>query len=190
MKHKFLTLLFPVILFVVFFAVSTFLPTSAQAFDSSKCTYTGQCVDNMKCYSPCGGRCGVWVSNGPCGSAVVGGIKPPEGVLEYNTETMMQGGGGNSIGIFAFLSVALRLFTIICGLFMFFNFLWAGYALITRAGDSKAFSDVRERLQYALIGLVIIVAAYMISAIFGLLFFGDAGFILQPNIAMFGAIAP
>lgn len=170
----------------VFFAFQK--PTISQAFDSSKCTYIGQCVDNLKCYSPCGNSCGVWVANGPCGSAVIGGIQPPDGVIDYNLDAAMQGGGGNAIGIFVFLSVALRLFTVVAGLFMFFNFFIAGYTLIVSAGNSQKYTDVRERLTFGMIGLVIIVAAYMIAAMIGLLFFGDATFILQPDISQYGAI--
>lgn len=160
------------------------------AWDGSKCSYENQCVDNFKCHSPCGDSCGTWLKGDPCGSAVIGGIAPPSGVADYNTIAVFGGGGGNAIGVFAFISVGLRLFTILCGLFMFFNFLWAGYSLITRAGDNKAYTDVRERLSFAMIGLVVVVAAYMLAAMIGLIFFGDATFILQPDISRYSAIAP
>lgn len=163
-------------------------PSTTKAFDGSKCTYIGQCVDNVKCYSPCGNSCGVWVPGGACGSAVIGGIQPPDGVLDYNQAAAIQGGGGNAIGIFVFLSTALKLFTVVAGLFMFFNFFIAGYTLIAGAGNSQKYTDVRERLTFGIIGLVIIVAAYMIAAMIGLLFFGDATFILQPDISQYGAI--
>lgn len=179
------------LLILLFVALGFFASNQAvRAFDPTQCTYDGQCVQNETCYSPCGGGCGVWVANGPCGSAVVGGIKPPEGVQDYNTIAMMGGGGGNAIGVFAFISVGLRLFTIISGLFILFNFLIAGYTLIASAGNSQKYTDVRERLTFALIGLVIIVAAYMLAAMIGLIFFGDATFILQPNISQYSALSP
>lgn len=149
------------------------------------CSYVGQCAPSN---NTCEMADATTIADigGPCGSAIIGGITAPQGVGSYNCST----GLCTNIGIFSFISVALRLFTVICGLFMFFNFLWAGYALITKAGDTKAFTDVRERLQYAMIGLVIIVSAYMLAAIIGLVFFGNAGFILKPDISQYGATAP
>ena len=80
------------------------------------CTSLNQCSSNNK-------RC-IEIAplqiaaNGPaCGSSIVGGINPPQGVGVYNCDT----GNCNNIGIFSFISVALRLFTVLCGLFMFFN---------------------------------------------------------------------
>ncbi len=188
--HKIaLALLFTSMIHIITLAQIFFVPT-AQAWDGSKCSYVDQCVENYRC--KCLGACTgtiIWTKGDPCGSAVIGGIRPPNGVSDYNLIAML-GGSGDNIGIFAFISVGLRLFTILCGLFMFFNFLWAGYSLITRAGDSKAYADIRERLQYAMIGLVVVVAAYMLAAMIGLIFFGDATFILNPDITQYGAIAP
>ena len=164
-------------------AVPCTTPTGFQCLGG--CSYQGQCAPSNKiCEVVAQGV--IADIGGPCGSAIVGGITAPQGVGNYNCST----GLCTNIGIFSFISVALRLFTVICGLFMFFNFLWAGYALITKAGDTKAFTDVRERLQYAMIGLVIIVAAYMLAAIIGLVFFGNARFILKPDISQYGATAP
>jgi len=189
MKKLAITLLSTLVpVLVVVFGFLFFQAEIASAFDSTRCTYDGQCVDNQKCYSPCGGGCGVWVANGPCGSAVVGGIRPPDGVKDFNLDAAMQGSGGNAIGLFVFVSRALRLFTIICGLGIFLTFLWAGYALITQAGNSKAYSDVRERLQYALVGLIIVVSAYTIAAIIGLIFFGNPAYLINPDLASIGAI--
>ncbi len=189
MIQKYLSILF--VTLGLLFAVGT---TPAQAVPCSSppgfdclagCNYRGQCAPSNKlCEEVAPGV--IADIGGPCGSAIIGGITAPQGVGSYNCST----GLCTNIGLFSFISVALRLFTVLCGLFMFFNFLWAGYALITKAGDTKAFTDVRERLQYALIGLVIVVAAYMIAAIVGLVFFGDAGFILKPDITRYGATAP
>lgn len=185
----FLAFLLTGVLQILFFTQLVFLPT-VFAWDGSKCSYLDQCVENFRC--KCLGTCTgtiIWTKGDPCGSAVIGGIRPPNGVSDYNLIAML-GGSGDNIGIFAFISVGLRLFTILCGLFMFFNFLWAGYSLITRAGDNKAYTDVRERLSFAMIGLVVVVAAYMLAAMIGLIFFGDATFILQPDISRYSAIAP
>ncbi len=191
---KRLTILFILPLFISFFflffgpissvnAVACVSPPNHNCLNG--CTSIGQCGPNNKVCILIGPNT-VAPNGADCGSAIIGGITAPQGVGVYNCDT----GNCTNIGIFSFISVALRLFTVICGLFMFFNFLWAGYALITKAGDTKAFTDVRERLQYAMIGLVIIVAAYMLAAIIGLVFFGNAGFILKPDISQYGATAP
>jgi hypothetical protein len=49
-------------------------------------------------------------------------------------------------------------------------------------GDSKKMTQAWDRIWQSLVGLVIIVASFVIAALVGLLFFGDAGFILSPRI--------
>ena len=129
----------------------------------------------------------MYIFAGPCGAYMVGRVAPPAGVAERNFFDMNTNSAG--IGILSFFSTLLRLFTIIAGIAVFLNFLYAGYTFISKAGDSKAFSEVQERLTFSVIGIVIIVAIYIIAAIIGLIFFGDAGFILQPNIVQFGALS-
>lgn len=151
------------------------------------CTYAGQCVNNSLCaIGGYGGARYIAPSTRECGSFVVGGVGAPLGLARYNTVAEMQGGG---IGALLFFSTLLRLFTAIAGLAVFANFLYAAYVFISKAGDSKAFSEVQERLTFSIIGIVIIVAVYMIAAIIGLIFFGDASFILQPDITQFGALS-
>lgn len=151
------------------------------------CTFAGQCVNNVLCEAGgYGGARYISPSSRPCGSYVIGGVDAPVGVSRYNSVAQMQGG---EIGALLFFSRLLQLFTAIAGLAVFANFLYAAYIFISKAGDSKAFSEVQERLTFSIIGIVIIVAIYIIAAIIGLIFFGDAGFILQPNIVQFGALS-
>ena len=153
------------------------------------CEYVGQCVDNVTCTEQ--GYYGYLVlarSSEPCGSALIGGIAPPEGIARFNGQAILGGGGStNSIGIFYFITLGLRLFFIISGLLIFGNFLYSGYIYIVQAGDTKAHGEVKDRLTYSAIGLVVMVSAFILAGLVGAIVFGDPGFILKPEITQYGA---
>lgn len=108
---------------------------------------------------------------------VFGRVEPPTGVTRFDQAA----GGGDAIGLIVFISAGIRIFTIVAGLFVMLNLFLAGFEYIT-AGDSKAHTKVRERLTTSIIGLVIIVSAYTIIGLIGLVFFGNAGYIINPVI--------
>ncbi len=110
-------------------------------------------------------------------AGVFGTVEAPAGVAEYNANA-----GGSNIGIMLFFSNFLRLFFIIAGLIILYNFIRAGSDYIIHPGDTGMHAKVRERLTMSVLGLVIMVAAYSIASVVGLLFFGDAGFILNPTL--------
>lgn len=121
----------------------------------------------------------------PCGSRpVVGGVQPPPAIVGWR----FAGGGYSEIGIINFLSMLVRLVTILGGIITMLNFVWAGLIYVTSAGSSDASSKVKDKLTYSIIGLVIIVSAYTGAGLIGLIFFGDASFILSPKLE--GALAP
>jgi len=120
----------------------------------------------------------------PCGSRpIVGGVTPPQAISKWRFVD-----GYSSIGIINFLSMLVRLATIIGGIITMLNFVWAGFTYVTSAGSSDANSKVKDKLTYSVIGLAIIVSAYTGAGLIGLIFFGDAGFILSPKLE--GALAP
>ena len=130
-----------------------------------------------------GGAVGV----GPGGPAGVGGapdesvfgqIEAPAGVDKYNLQT----GSADGIGIIIFISNMIKLATIVAGVLVFLNFIFAGYTYITAAGDSGAVNKVGEQIKMSVIGLVLIVLAYTITAVISLIIFGDPGYILNPKI--------
>jgi hypothetical protein len=106
---------------------------------------------------------------------VFGNVTPPPGVAAYDA----QAGG---IGLVLFASNLIRLGTIIAGIWVFFNFITAGYEYITAAGDTGSHKKVQEKLTMSVMGLVIIVMAYTVAGVLGLIIFGDASYILNPKI--------
>lgn len=154
------------------------------------CTAPGQCSTNRtKCVlGGYGGYGYIAPGTEPCGSYVVGGVDPPKGVARYNFGAAMSNGG--TIGILLFISNALKFFAVICGLLVFFNILYAGYEYIVGAGKTDVHVKVRERLTWSVVGLILLIAAYMIAALIGLLIFGDPTFLLNPDLTKYGALAP
>lgn len=108
--------------------------------------------------------------------SVFGTVEAPQGVSRFST------GEDGDIGLLNFISVLVRIFTVVMGIVVFFNFIYSGYTYITSDGNSKAAETVRTRLTYSIIGLVLIVSSYMIIALISLIIFGDASYILNPTL--------
>ncbi|MFZ5438294.1 MAG: hypothetical protein ACOZAK_04560 [Patescibacteria group bacterium] len=108
------------------------------------------------------------------GSSIFGTIKPPAGVDKY--------GDIQSGGLLLFASNGIRLATTVAGVWVMLNFILAGWKYITSSGDSKAASEASTMMTNSIIGLAIIVGSYTLAAIAGLVFFGDATYILNPKI--------
>lgn len=172
--------------FTIFLLLNSFVGTkNTWAATPSSCKYEGQCIDNAKCHSV---GYNIWVFAGPCGSAIIGRVESPVGVKEYNTETALQGNG--DIGILNFINNVIQLLTAVGGLFILINLIIAGFTYITQAGNSQAASSIKDRLTYAVIGVVIMVASYTLIAVISWLIFGNPTFIINPDLTSLGALAP
>jgi hypothetical protein len=68
------------------------------------------------------------------------------------------------------LSNALALIFFIAGLLAFFFIITGGIAWITAGGDVKAAQAARDRITAAVVGLLVVVAAYAITLILGQVF--------------------
>lgn len=168
------------------------------------CTTVGQCVGGYKCTvkrqqlvkpppdTPRTIRVLRADSSQPCsagkGQAVLGGIEIPVGVWIHTPIGLQT---SESIGIVGFASVLLRIFTIICGLWFMFNVIFAGFLFISSSTDTATFGKVKDSLYFSLIGLFLLAIAYMVAGVIGTIFFGDAGFILNPTLTQAGtAVTP
>jgi len=105
-------------------------------------------------------------------SDVIGHVTPPSS-FKYGS---IEGGLGR------FLNNIFVLITVGAGLFALVNFLTAGYAYMGAKGDEKKMEEAWAKIWQSLVGLLIIGLAFLLAALVGIIFFGDAGFILHPKI--------
>lgn len=165
----------------LFFLLNFTLVTHANA--ANGCQEVGQCINNQKCkcrFDDTSGRAceivdNLYLSAEPCGSASLGGVKPPDAIKSLNREA-----GG--IGIIYFASRIFKFLTIIAGVWVMFNFIQSGYTFITASGNVQAYQTVRDQLTWSIVGLLLIAVAYTFAGLFGLIFFGDASYIINPVI--------
>lgn len=113
---------------------------------------------------------------GTSASNAFGKIEPPD-VIAQSYGTL-----GSGAGLTGFVSRIIVLITIVAGLWALFNILFAGFSVITSSDDSKKISEMSSRITNTFIGLLVMVAAPLIAALIGLFFFGDASFLLNPEI--------
>lgn len=106
----------------------------------------------------------------------IGQIETPPGVDKY------QAASGADIGIIFFISNLIKVFAVVMGIWVVFNVILAGYIYLTSSGDASAHDKVRTQITNSVIGLILIVMSYTIGGLIGLLFFGDATFILNPKL--------
>lgn len=111
---------------------------------------------------------------------VFGKIEPPAGVDKYNSTPEAAAAGG--VGLILFVSNIIRFATVIAGIWVFVNFILAGWTYITSSGDAGAHKKVSEKLTMSVMGIMIIVGAYTVAALIGLIVFGDAKYILSPTL--------
>ena len=168
-----------IILTFFMFSITLFSPQSAQAqLYTGGCTYIGQCINGKSCIS----ERGAVAPNGPdCGAAMVGNVEVPSSIRLYNMNT----GQANGIGLVMFISRLLQFFAVIVGIFSLFNIISIGYTYLSGMGDPAAHSNLKDKLTYTVLGLILIASAYAIAGAIGLLFFGDAGYILYPRFVSF-----
>lgn len=107
---------------------------------------------------------------------IIGSVEPPQGVALYDAAS------GGDIGLFLFLSNLIKIATVVAGIWILFNFILAGFTYISSEGNTKANQDVKNKLTYSVVGMVVIVISYIAIGLLGLLLFGRADFFLQPEI--------
>jgi len=111
--------------------------------------------------------------------SVFGPIEAPVGVAALNEQA---GEESNNIGLLIFISNMIKVVSVVAGVFVLFNFITAGFTYISASGDSGAYAKIGEKLSLSATGLLLIVASYTIAGILGLLIFGDATYIINPQI--------
>jgi hypothetical protein len=85
-------------------------------------------------------------------------------------------------GITVFFTNILRLIFLGAGIFALLNFIVAGMMYMNAGGDAKYLGLAWAKIWQTLLGLAIMVSSFAMAALFGYLFFGDAGYMLNPII--------
>jgi len=78
------------------------------------------------------------------------------------------GGGGATIA--KLINPLISNVLIISGLFAFFTIIFAGFAYITASGDKGKIEQAQNMLNYGILGLIVVVAAFLITRIIGAVF--------------------
>lgn len=98
------------------------------------------------------------------------------------TNPVGQGSLGPEGGLIVLLNNVLRLIFVASGIFAFLKIILAGVGFINAGGDTKKIETAWNGIWQSLFGLVIIVGSFAIAALIGILLFGNAGAILNPQI--------
>lgn len=106
-------------------------------------------------------------------TGIVGTIDPGDAFKPY---------GNLGPGVTLFFSNLLRIVFIGAGIYTFMNLITAGFQYMSAGGDTKALTAAWARIWQTLLGLLIIVGSFALASLFGYLFFGNPGFILNPKI--------
>lgn len=78
--------------------------------------------------------------------------------------------GGNDATISKLVNPLINNVLIISGLFAFFTIIFAGFAYITASGDKAKTEQAQNMLNYGILGLVVVVVAFLITRLVGALF--------------------
>lgn len=108
---------------------------------------------------------------------IFGQISPPPALSEgYGGLT---GAGGGLVG---FLNNILKLAILVAGLYALINFIFAGYEIMAAGAEPEKLTKASNKIWYAILGLVIIVASFTIASLVGWIVFHDSNAILQLKI--------
>ncbi len=103
-------------------------------------------------------------------SNIIGTIVPPANIPNSPVATT------------GFLRAIIIFIIVLSGIFSFWQIILAGFNYISASGDKAKIEIAQQKINHALIGLVIIASSFIISAIAGKILFDNAGFILDPTI--------
>ena len=109
----------------------------------------------------------------------IGAISPPPGVDVQNARS---GLSSNEVAIFFFLSNLLKVANVIAGVWVAFNIVLAAFNDLSGQSSPDAHKKVRDKLTMSVVGLFLLVIAYVAVAMLSIIFFGDAGYILNPTL--------
>ena len=89
---------------------------------------------------------------------------------------------GKLTGVVVFINSILRLVFVVAGLWGFFNLILAGFGFLSAGGDPKNVEKAWTKIWQSLLGLLIIVASFLLAAVIGIILFKDPSAILNPRL--------
>ena len=92
------------------------------------------------------------------------------------------GYGDVGSGLPSFFSNVLTIVFIGAGIFAFLNFIFAGFLYMQAGGNQEKIEKATMSINMSILGLVLMVAAGVLTGIISFLLFGDATAILKPKI--------
>jgi len=85
-------------------------------------------------------------------------------------------------GLTVFATNILRFIFLIGGIWAFINFIVAGFNFISAGPDPKKMENAWHMIWQTILGLIVMVASFILAAVVGFLVFNDPLFILKPRI--------
>jgi hypothetical protein len=76
----------------------------------------------------------------------------------------------------------MKLVLVGAGLFALMQLILAGFGFINASGDSQKLSQARDKIIWALVGILIVFGSFVLMAIIGIIFFKDPMIFIQPSI--------
>lgn len=111
-------------------------------------------------------------------------IKPVYASSDVIGEISVPTGVPSQVGkIGDYVTVIIRAFIIIAGLFTLWSFLSGGFTFITAGGDKGKISEATNKITMSVVGLVVIAASFIITAIISKILFNSYTFILAPQFS-------
>lgn len=115
------------------------------------------------------------------GNVDLGTLEEPPGVDVYN-QAAGTGPGSDQTPLLFIISRGINLAAVIAGIWSIFNVIFAGHAYITGSGNADSHKKAMNLIVRSALGMLLIVVAYSVGGLIGLIFFGDAGYILNPSL--------
>lgn len=89
---------------------------------------------------------------------------------------------GGNFGLIILFNNIVKLLFLVGGILTFLNLVVAGLQFLNAGGDPKAIETAWNKIWQSLVGLLIMIASFLIAAVAGQIFYGDPGAIMNPKI--------
>lgn len=91
-------------------------------------------------------------------------------------------GALQSGGLISFASNVIKVIIVLGGVWAFLNLILAGFRFLMSSGNPEGIATAWRQIYMSLIGLVLMVSAYLLAVIMGVLLFQDPTAILSPQL--------